>query len=219
MKFFACALIALVSGIELTTENWDEETQGKSVFLKFFAPWCGHCQALKPHWDRLMEEFKDSDTALIGDIDCTAAGEELCKMNGVEGYPTLKYGDPNNLQTYEGGLEYDDIFSFAKESLGPVCGIETMENCNEDQKAKLNAFMEEGLEKLQARMTKLDEGIQALEENFDKELEKLQERYEKLMEEKQKNTNELKGEDFGLLNSVLAHLQPDVYESEEHDEL
>jgi len=174
---------------------------------------------MKPDWDRLMEEFKDSETALIADVDCTAEGEQLCKMAGVEGYPTLKYGNPDDLQDYEGGREYDDLFKFAKENLGPVCGISAIENCTEDQKAKLDDFLAQGLEKLEERMTKFNDGVNALEENFDKELEKLQNRYEKLEEEKSNNISELKGKDFGLLNSVLAHLKPESDESDQHDEL
>jgi hypothetical protein len=34
------ALAAVGAGaIELTSANWDEKTAGKSVFLKFLAPW------------------------------------------------------------------------------------------------------------------------------------------------------------------------------------
>jgi len=217
MKLLACTLIALVSGIELTPDNWEENTRGKTVFIKFFAPWCGHCKAMKPDWDRLMEEFKDDPTGLVAEVDCTAEGQELCSMAGVEGYPTLKYGDPNNLQDYEGGREYDDFLDFAKENLGPICGITTMENCDEDKKAKLEAFLAQGLEKLEVRMTEINDGISALEEDFDKEVEKLQDRYEKLVEEKENTTKELKGQDFGLLNSVVAHLKSGS--SDEHDEL
>ena len=42
MAFRALALAALfqgVAGIELTEANWDAETAGKSVFIKFLAPW------------------------------------------------------------------------------------------------------------------------------------------------------------------------------------
>jgi len=33
------ALVASASAIELTEDNWDAETAGKTVFIKFLAPW------------------------------------------------------------------------------------------------------------------------------------------------------------------------------------
>jgi len=36
---FALALLALVAATELTADNWDEKTAGKTVFIKFQAPW------------------------------------------------------------------------------------------------------------------------------------------------------------------------------------
>ena len=45
---------------------------------------------MKPAWDQLMEEFKDSKTAVVADVDCTVE-EELCSTHGVQGYPTIKY--------------------------------------------------------------------------------------------------------------------------------
>jgi len=33
------ALVAAASAIELTPDNFDAETAGKSVFIKFLAPW------------------------------------------------------------------------------------------------------------------------------------------------------------------------------------
>mgnify|MGYP006160382103 CR=1 FL=1 len=32
-------LVALQGAIELTPENWDKETSGKTAFVKFLAPW------------------------------------------------------------------------------------------------------------------------------------------------------------------------------------
>ena len=35
----ALALIAAASGLELTPDNWDEAVAGKTIFVKFLAPW------------------------------------------------------------------------------------------------------------------------------------------------------------------------------------
>jgi len=32
-------LLAVAAGIELTSDNWDAETAGKTAFIKFQAPW------------------------------------------------------------------------------------------------------------------------------------------------------------------------------------
>jgi hypothetical protein len=42
MKFLTVALLSLVAGtnaIELTPDNWDDAVAGKTVFIKFQAPW------------------------------------------------------------------------------------------------------------------------------------------------------------------------------------
>jgi len=38
-SFMLLAFVAAASAIELTPDNWDTETAGKSVFIKFLAPW------------------------------------------------------------------------------------------------------------------------------------------------------------------------------------
>ena len=77
---------------------------------------------MKPAWDKLSGEFADSKTVLVADVDCTAAGKDLCETQGVEGFPTIKYGDPDDLKKYEGGRSYEDLKAFAESSLGPQCG-------------------------------------------------------------------------------------------------
>jgi len=42
MKTFVVALLGLLAGtnaLELTPDNWDDAVAGKTVFLKFLAPW------------------------------------------------------------------------------------------------------------------------------------------------------------------------------------
>lgn len=47
---------------------------------------------------------------------------------GVEGFPTIKFGDPANLEDYEGEREFDDLAKFAKDNLGPRCQGESHES-------------------------------------------------------------------------------------------
>jgi len=173
-----------------------------------------------------MKEFEDSETALVADVDCTAAGEELCAKVGVEGYPTLKYGDPLNLQDYDGGREFEDLLNFAKENLGPICGVANLDLCDAEQKAKIETLIAEGIEKLQARITKINEGVEGAETDFEEEVQKLHNRYDKLLKEKLEAIDAVKGEDFGLLSSVHAHFQATAeghdaegHDAEGHDEL
>mmetsp|Transcript_8263 Transcript_8263/g.12002 ORF Transcript_8263/g.12002 Transcript_8263/m.12002 type:complete len:190 (+) Transcript_8263:84-653(+) len=160
MKFAiaSCVLLALSVGndaIELTPDNWDAETAGKSVFVKFYAPWCGHCKKLKPDWDKLMEEFKDSPTSLVADVDCTAEGKPLCDKNEVRGFPTLKYGDPSELKDYQGGRSFDDLKKFASENLGPTCGPgENLALCDEATKAKIETYSKMSTGKLEGKIRK-----------------------------------------------------------------
>jgi len=172
---------------------------------------------MKPDWDRLMKEFESSSTALVADVDCTAEGKELCTKVGVKGYPTLKYGDPNNLEDYKGGRSYDDLLTFAKENLGPTCGPGNMDLCDDEEKAKIDMIMAKGLETLEAEIKELDDSIEAAEKNFEEEVKKLQETYEKLMKDKEETVTAAKDKDLGLMKTVRAHLQSTA--SDKHDEL
>jgi len=39
IAFFFAAALGAASATELTKENWDSSVAGKSVFVKFLAPW------------------------------------------------------------------------------------------------------------------------------------------------------------------------------------
>jgi thioredoxin domain-containing protein 5 len=56
------------------------------AFIKFFAPWCGHCKRLAPTWDQLSAEFVDNKDVKIAKVDCTSddnKNRDLCNENKV----------------------------------------------------------------------------------------------------------------------------------------
>jgi len=81
----ASALLASSNALELTTADFDEKTKGKTVFLKCYAPWCGHCQAMADDWAKLEKDFEGHKVALVASVDCTAdESDELCERINVE---------------------------------------------------------------------------------------------------------------------------------------
>merc|ERR1712107_390069 len=106
--------------------------------------------------DKLMAEFKGSADRLMGDVDCTTGGKSLCEDVGVRGYPTIKYGDPNDLQDYKGGRDFAALKKFA-DGLGPQCGPANLDLCDEAKKKQIEEFKALGKEKRE-EMIKSKEG-------------------------------------------------------------
>jgi protein disulfide-isomerase-like protein len=198
------ALAASSNALLLDADNYDELTAGKTVFLKFYAPWCGHCKKLAPAWKELMEAFEDHDTALVAHVDCTAGGKPLCDSNGVRGFPTLKYGDPNNLEDYEGGRTFDDLKTFSEENLKPTCGPSNMDLCDADAKAEIEALQALSAEELDAKIAEKTDELESAEKTFKDAVEKLQKEYEALSKAKDAAIEEVKASGLGLMKSVQA---------------
>lgn len=195
---------ALASAVELTPDNWDSVTAGKTVFIKFFAPWCGHCKKMKPDWDKLMGAFEGSETQLIADVDCTADGKPLCDANGVKGFPTLKWGDPSDLQDYQGGRDYDTLEKFAKEKLKPMCSPKNIDLCDDEKKKEIEKFQVMDKSELEALIKEKEDEQAKVEEEFKKLVEGLQKTYTEANEDKDKKLAEIKESGLGLMKAVLA---------------
>jgi hypothetical protein len=109
---------------------------------------------MKPDWDKLMGEFAGNPGILVGDVDCTESGKPLCEKHGVQGFPTIKWGDPDDLKDYEGGRSYEDLKKHT-ESLGPQCGPgENIGLCSEKVKAKIEKYMKLSAAELQEKIDK-----------------------------------------------------------------
>lgn len=72
--------------LDLTGETFKNIVDPESLILvEFYAPWCGHCQALAPHLESAATELKTQNIK-IAKVDCTV-NEELCAEHEVGGYP------------------------------------------------------------------------------------------------------------------------------------
>lgn len=205
----AFLLLSLASAIELTPDNWDEETAGKTVFIKMFAPWCGHCKKMKPDWDKLMEEYAGSDTTLVADVDCINAGKEICDKNNVKGFPTIKYGSANSLEDYKGGRSATDLKDFASK-LGPPCDTDTLEHCNEKQLEQIKEHQGKSDEVLQGMITAYDNSVAVIENTFKTGVDGLQSQFKQLQHDKETALGGL--EDVGIIRILL-------YKNTGYDEL
>jgi len=158
---------------------------------------------MKPAWDKLIEAFEGHKTTGIFDVDCTAEGKPLCDANGVRGFPTIKYGDPNNLEDYQGGREFDALKKFA-DDLKPVCSPDQRDLCDEDQLAEIEKYDNMDDDDLKAFIKENEESIAEAEATFKDEVSKLQAAYEKLMAEKDDAIAAVKKSGMGMAKTVLA---------------
>jgi len=159
---------------------------------------------MKPAWDKLITAFKDSSSVLIADVDCTAGGKSLCDQVGVRGYPSIKHGDPNDLQDYKGGRDFASLQKFA-EGLGPVCGPANMDLCDSEKKAKIEEFKKMGAEKREEMIKEKEKEAEKLEADFKAFTEGLQKTYQEASDKKDKDIEAIKDRGLGLLKSVNAH--------------
>mmetsp|Transcript_31673 Transcript_31673/g.53222 ORF Transcript_31673/g.53222 Transcript_31673/m.53222 type:complete len:137 (+) Transcript_31673:98-508(+) len=117
MLYAAAPTQASVSVIELNDETYKSAiADGKVYFIKYYAPWCGHCKRLAPTWEELSLSLKGVENLVIAKVDCTVA-KDTCSDAGVRGYPTLKVmKDGTEAKAYKGGRELPALKAFAEET-------------------------------------------------------------------------------------------------------
>jgi len=205
MFSFILLMVLGVRSIELTTSNYDDITKGKTTFVKFYAPWCGHCKSMKPAWDKLNRKYgQTKEFLVIGEVDCTGKGKELCDANDVQGYPTLKYGNPQALEPYTGGRDGKSLRIFV-ESLTPLCSPENTEHCDDAGKALIEKFMKYSQEDLEKGIKEAEKKIFDAEQHFAKEVKRLQSVFKKLQAEKEIINQKVKTEGLAEMRTVSKY--------------
>uniref|UniRef100_A0A7S3AL87 Thioredoxin domain-containing protein n=1 Tax=Haptolina ericina TaxID=156174 RepID=A0A7S3AL87_9EUKA len=134
---------------------------------------------MKPDWDKLAEEFKDSSTVLIADVDCTADGKPLCEKHGVSGYPTIKsfpQGSDEG-EDYKGGRDLDTLRKHA-ESLGPACSVDRKDLCSPSMLEALEKYEAMSQARRDAKLIKLKNAIKKAEDKHETLQKGLSSQYE-----------------------------------------
>ena len=104
------------TSIPLTAEAFQKlvTTRQDSWFIKFYAPWCHHCQALKPTWDQMARELQGKLN--VGEVNCDAE-PRLCKDARVSAYPTIYFFRGGERVEYDGLRGLGDLLSFTGKAL------------------------------------------------------------------------------------------------------
>ena len=137
---------------------------------------------MKPAWDKLGDEYKSSKTVIIADVDCTKE-QDLCQKYGVQGYPTIKYGDPDDLQDYKGARDYEALNAFAK-TIQPACNPHTLDHCTDEQKENIEKLKQMDKEQLEQLIQDEKDAQEEADKLFQEQVQILQETYNNLLKEK-----------------------------------
>ena len=97
------------------SNNMSLEKNNLNMVL-FYAPWCGHCKSLMPHWNKLEQNYNNQTIngrkINIVKINCDE-NTQIATQYDIQGYPTVKLLsiDNNGKPTL---YDYDDEREFSK---------------------------------------------------------------------------------------------------------
>ncbi|KAI0127117.1 hypothetical protein BJ170DRAFT_582905 [Xylariales sp. AK1849] len=81
--------------VQIDAKNYDRlvAKSNYTTALEFYAPWCGHCQSLKPAYEKAAKNL--DGLAKIAAVNCDEdENKALCGQFGVQGFPTIKIVRP-----------------------------------------------------------------------------------------------------------------------------
>mmetsp|Transcript_4898 Transcript_4898/g.11102 ORF Transcript_4898/g.11102 Transcript_4898/m.11102 type:complete len:229 (+) Transcript_4898:61-747(+) len=87
--------------VKLTKYNFHKNVQSGAWFVKFYAPWCTHCQRLAPIWEKLADQAVAREWPVkIAEVDCTVSAD-VCEKVAVKAYPMIALISDGKLKPYK----------------------------------------------------------------------------------------------------------------------
>lgn len=101
--------------VEVTTANaYDFLSTRKDhsgILLEFYAPWCGHCQTIKPAFEQLGRELSSDGMYRVGKCDISQNAAMTGRFE-IREVPTIYFIDKMNVYKYNGPLNAAAIKEF-----------------------------------------------------------------------------------------------------------
>lgn len=106
--------------VHLTTPDFDNYiNEHDYVLVEFYAPWCGHCKALKPEYEEAAGKLKSElPDVVMAAVDATVE-TDLAQRFDVKGYPTMKFFKKGKWIDYKSGHKSADLMKWIKAKIGP----------------------------------------------------------------------------------------------------
>ena len=128
--------------IQVDAKSYDKliAKSNHTSIVEFYAPWCGHCQNLKPAYEKAAKNLKG--LAKVAAVNCDDDDNKpFCGSLGVQGFPTLKIVRPSKkpgkpaVEDYTGARNAKSIVETVVEKINNHVKRITDKSLDEDLKA------------------------------------------------------------------------------------
>ena len=101
----------------LTNATFDKALEKyESMFVMFYAPWCGHCKKFKPELEKAAEILR-KENLIVAKVDATEQ-KDLASRCKIKGYPTVKFFKKGAIIDYKSARKADAVVDWVRKKAG-----------------------------------------------------------------------------------------------------
>lgn len=171
----------------------------------FYSSKCEDCKKYAPVWDVLANEFANNPIALIGAVNClNPKSRNLCLREGINKMPSVKYGDPDNLEFYTGKGMLEDLVIFGKKNLRPFCAPDDyrIRFCSKKEYEKLQNFLNNTIDELEDMIEEQENLLKEANTNFTEQTEILNDYYNVFLDALKKVEREADENGYSIMKKI-----------------